>query len=59
MKQGNACGAKGLARKALERGYICCIQRRIKDVNKTLSITHKGEEVSLRSRSGKTARTVL
>ena len=38
-KQGNACGAKGLAGEPLEQGHFLRTQRRIKEVNKTESKT--------------------
>lgn len=48
-KQGNACGAKGLAGKPLEQGHIFQTQSWNKDDNKTVFTTHKGE-VFLKSR---------
>ena len=52
MKQGNACRAKGLARKLLGQGYICQTQNWETDVNKTEPITYlnSGEEAFSKSR---------
>ncbi|MCD6571116.1 MAG: hypothetical protein J7L53_10480 [Deltaproteobacteria bacterium] len=51
-KQSNVCGGKGLAGEPLGQGYIFRTQMRVRDVNKTDSITYQGNdrEVSLKSR---------
>ncbi|MDI6885502.1 MAG: hypothetical protein QMD22_03980, partial [archaeon] len=52
MKQGNACGGKGLAGEPLEQGHILRTKRRVMDGNKTGLITYleKDREVLLKSR---------
>ncbi len=52
MKRGNACGAKGLARGLWKSEHFFRTQRRVKEVNKTTSVTHssESEEVFLGSR---------
>ena len=52
MKQGNACGGKGLTVEPLRQGHIFRTQIRVKDGNKTVLITYleKEGEVLLKSR---------
>jgi len=52
MKQGNACGGKGLAVEPLGQGHIHRTKRRVKDGNKTGLITYpdNDREVLLKSR---------
>jgi len=52
MKQGNACGGKGLTVEPLGRGHILRTLMRVKDGNKTVLITYleKDGEVLLKSR---------
>ena len=52
MKQGNACGGKGLTVEPLRPGHIFRTQIRVKDGNKTVLITYleKDGEVLLKSR---------
>jgi len=52
MKQGNACGGKGLTVEPLRLGHIFRTQIRVKDGNKTVLITYleKDGEVLLKSR---------
>ena len=47
-KQGNACGAKGLAGEPLEQGHFLQTQNWSKEANETVSITNR--EVLLKSR---------
>ncbi len=49
MKQGNACGAKGLAGELLGQGHFLQTQSWGKEVNKTVSVTYD-REVLLKSR---------
>ena len=53
MKQGNACGGKGLTVEPLRQGHIFRTQMRVKDGNKTVLITYleKDGEVLLKSRT--------
>jgi len=44
MKQGNACGGKGLAGEPLVWGHFLCTQRQTKEVNKTTSVTYSAED---------------
>jgi hypothetical protein len=52
LKQGNACGGKGLTVEPLGLGHIFCNQRRAKGDNKTVLTTYpeKEGEVLLKSR---------
>ncbi|NOR48558.1 MAG: hypothetical protein GQ533_11035 [Methanosarcinaceae archaeon] len=52
LKQGNACGGKGLTVEQLGPGHILRTQMRVKDGNKTVLITYleKDGEVLLKSR---------
>ncbi len=52
MKQGNACGGKGLTVEPLRQGHIFRTQIRVEDGNKTVLITYleKDGEVLLKSR---------
>jgi hypothetical protein len=52
MKQGNACGGKGLTVEPLRQGHIFRTQIRVEDGNKTVLITYleKEGEVLLKSR---------
>jgi len=51
VKQGNACGGKGLTGEPTGQGHILHTQRWIRDVNKTVSVTCRNDrEVLLKSR---------